>query len=65
MLIQRPGEPSSSFQSRLRDKLGLLGRVSAAILIAAASSRELVLRSSLLRVLLGGEPLRGVAHLAA
>ncbi|WP_159398033.1 hypothetical protein [Sorangium cellulosum] len=63
MLIQQPGEPSSSFQSRVREKLRLLGHVSTAVLVAASSSHD----GSVTFSPEGprGEPLRGYTRLAA
>ncbi|AUX38105.1 MULTISPECIES: hypothetical protein [Sorangium] len=55
-VIQLPSEHASTFQSRLQEKLRLLGEVSTAVFVAASSANKLMVRSSLVRAVLGALP---------
>ncbi|WP_437812536.1 hypothetical protein [Sorangium sp. So ce1078] len=55
-MIQLPNERASIFQSRLQEKLRLLGPVSTAVFVAASSASKLTVRSSLVRAVLGALP---------
>ncbi len=55
-VVQLPNEPPSTFQSRLQEKLRLLGAVSTAVFVAGSTANKLTVRSSLMRAVLGALP---------
>lgn len=55
-VVQLPNEPPSTFQSRLQEKLRLLGTVSTAVFVATSSANKLTARSSLVCAVLVALP---------
>ncbi|KYF54064.1 hypothetical protein BE08_45790 [Sorangium cellulosum] len=56
VVIQRPDEHTSTFQSRLQEQLRRSGDVGTAVFVAASSAKKLAPRSTLLRAVLGALP---------
>ncbi|WP_438017093.1 hypothetical protein WMF18_40950 [Sorangium sp. So ce315] len=56
VVIQRPDEHTSTFQSRLQEQLRRAGDVGTAVFVASPSATKLAPRSSLLRAVLGALP---------